>query len=150
MRTSVLHAALVVTVLAGTLGVWAACKGPDSPDDVITSFSAVAAGNNITTHKNPADSAARVAFGVDGSGTTFTYTMSVDVAPHGTINLIRILAGTVTKGTICASAPCATSGSVTGVTDTTLNRTMRNVGARVFVYTDSDPAGAASGATFPN
>ncbi|HUL03392.1 MAG TPA: hypothetical protein VLV16_09220 [Gemmatimonadales bacterium] len=149
MRSSVKHAALVGTVMAGALVVGVACTGPDSPDDVITAFQAVAAGNNVTPHKNPADTAARHSFTINGSGTTFTFTYAVTAAGHGTVNLIRILQGTVTKGTICAAAPCAASGSVAGVTDTVLYRTLRNYGATVRVYSDSDPAGLSSGAIGP-
>src|ERR1041385_7349268 len=97
MRTSVLHAALVVTVLAVALGVWAACKGPDSPDDVITNYGTVAAGNNVATHINPNDTAARAVVTLTraGSDTGFDWTYNLAVAPaHAVVNAIKLHQGT--------------------------------------------------------
>ena len=150
MRSSVIYATLVVSALAAALVVGAACKGPDSPDTEITAFQAVASGSNTTPHKNLADTLVNASFTINGSGTSFTFTYTLN---HGgakaVVNKIAILTGAATKGTLCAAAPCPASGSVTGVTDTTLYRSMRNVGSTVRVYTDSDPTGAASGAITP-
>jgi len=150
MRSSVIHATLVVSALAAALVVGAACKGPDSPDTTITDFQAVASGTNTTPHKNPADTAIKATFTITGSGTSFNFTYALNQGGvHAVVNKIAILQGATTKGTLCATAPCGASGAVAGVTDTALYRTMRNVGATVRVYTDSDPTGAASGAITP-
>jgi hypothetical protein len=139
MRSSVLHAALVVTAMAGALAVGAACTGPDSPDDVITDFHATAAGNNLTAHTNLSDTAARANITLHWTtGTSYTYTYALGQAPAGTVKQIRILQGTVNKGSLCSAAPCGGSGSVTGVTDTALYRTLRNVGATIRIGTDID------------
>ena len=131
-----------------------ACGESQSPcsGEVICDYRAVASGRNVSTHKNPADTAAQATVVINASGPTgrsYTFTYVLDVAPHGTVNAIRILQGTVTKGTICTSAPCAARGPVTEVTDTTLYRLLRNVALTVRVYTDSDPAGGAEGAIIP-
>ena len=138
---------LMLPLVVGLLIASACTSG--GCDDCIASFRAVASGQNVVTHKNLADTAARATFTIDGWGMYLTFTYVLGVAPHGTVNGIRILQGTVTKGTICSAAPCATSGRVTGITDTALHRTMRNVEATVWVYSDSDPAGAAYGAITP-
>ncbi|HUL02978.1 MAG TPA: hypothetical protein VLV16_07110 [Gemmatimonadales bacterium] len=132
------------------LFIGSACgDNPSWGCECILDYQAVASGQYVATHKNPADTAARAMVAIHGSGTSFSFTYSLAVAPHGTVNGIRILQGTVIKGTICSAAPCARSGIVIGVTDSTLNRIMRNVAATVRVYTDSDPAGAADGAITP-
>ena len=122
---------------------------PCAGGDVICDFQAVASGKNVAAHKNPNDTAVRAMVVLHGYRTSFNFSYSLAVAPHGTVNGIRILQGTVTEGTICSAAPCAALGPVKGVTDTTLYRVMRNVQAMVWVYTDSDPAGVANGAITP-
>jgi hypothetical protein len=109
-------------------------------------------GNKVASHKNPADTATEATvtiYGVRPTNTSYTFTYSLTVPPHGTINRILIVRDTMTKATICAAAPCAASGPVINVTDTTLYRLMRNVATSVRIYTDSDPAGAAEGVVFP-
>ena len=142
-----------VSVAVVGLAVASACgDGPVHCGDCpLTVFQAVAAGNNVAVHKNPADSAARAVFTIDGTHGTraFSFTYSLGVAPHGTVDRILVLQDTVPKGTICSAAPCPASGTVAGVTDTALYRAMRNVQARVVVITDTDPAGAMSGAIVP-
>ena len=146
MRSSVLHAALVATAMAGALVVGVACTGPDSPDDTITDFQSIAAGNNLAAHTNASDTAARANITLHwGGGTSYTYTYAVGPAPAGNVKQIRILQGTQLRGTICAAAPCGASGNVTGVTDTTLYRTLRNVGATIRIGTDVDSIAVGTG-----
>ncbi|HUL02979.1 MAG TPA: hypothetical protein VLV16_07115 [Gemmatimonadales bacterium] len=135
--------------LVGGLFMASACGESDGCDCASPAFQAVVAGNNVTPHKNPADTAARATVTIVGYGPSYTFTYALGVAPHGTVDGIRILQGTVTKGTICSAAPCAAFGVVKGVSDTTLYRSMRNVEVVVRVYTDSDPLGAAEGAITP-
>lgn len=138
-----------VPVVVG-LFIASACHGPDSPCDCFYLYQAVAAGNN-NAHKNPADTAVRASYGITGRDTaSWKYTASaLSPLPHGTIIFVRLLQGTV-KGTLCTGGGCGaavtTPTKITGVTDAYLTTAMRNVEVRVIVYTDSDPAGAASGA----
>ncbi|HUL02980.1 MAG TPA: hypothetical protein VLV16_07120 [Gemmatimonadales bacterium] len=126
-----------------------ACRSSDSPCACINAYQAIATGFNVATHKNPADTAARASFTINGSGTSFVFTYALDVPPHGTVNSIQLLKGATVEGTLCSAAPCPANQIIKGVTDTTLFRAMQNFQLRVRVYTDSDPAGAADGAVFP-
>lgn len=137
-------------------------ESPDSCACPVTNFAATATGNGVATHKNPADTTARATFDIHwDASTTYTYTNSMTTAPHGTVNRILILkrilflqgdtltGDTVTLGTLCSAAPCAARGPVRDVTDTQLYRRLRNVDAKIRVYTDSDPAGALEGVILP-
>jgi hypothetical protein len=145
MRSSVIHATLVVSVLAAALVLGAACKGPDSPDNTLTAFSGIASGFNLThasctaspptaTCGTDTSSSATVSLTWSAPGATtdtannkFTYSLNVTKYPATAISSVTIRNGTgaasTLLGTICSStATCpASATTITGTMAKTNN-----------------------------
>jgi len=173
MRSSVIHATLVVIAVAAALAVGAACKGPDSPDTTLQDFSGIASGFNLThasctatppTANCGKDTSASATVTIHwGGGTTtsasntYTYTLNVTSYPSTGITTVVMRSGTgaasTLGGTLCSAAttpacPAAAgsiSGTITGVTDTTYYRTLRNRGSYARISTTGEATGSMLG-----
>jgi hypothetical protein len=156
MRTSVLHTALAVTVLAGALVVGVACK----EDTVFNAWAAGLSGQNVLSLTDKADTAAKAMITLTLTD-TLHFTCTVTSAPHsGATDSVFVYSGAAsaapTSGTrkaVLQTGGCTGSGVAASVTGgaSALADAMRNYNAYAVITTAGEDhlQGASRGQSYP-